>query len=222
MTLAQAQALYQQVLALKQSYETIAAQSPGVVQGVGTTGQALQSITDQASALRAQLAAGGYAEAADILSADDYADALAWAQANPSLGVAQQTAGGTGVQLSYGGSPAGGSGSAGGSASGAGSGSGSTAGSSGVLGSAMGFLTGLLGDLNGFVQTLLNPGQWFASLGQGIGSGEQAVGAGFSGGATSASSGVGTLWQALAWPAVILAGLYAVDRIAKASARRGR
>lgn len=218
MTLSQAQALYAEVLSLKQTYETLVAQNPGVVQGApGTVGQALQSITNQAASIRSQLAAGGYADAANVLLSDDYQNALAWAQQNPSLGTsagsgAASSGQGT-VPLSY--SNGGGTGSA--------STPQPTGGSSpGVLSSAMSFLSGLVSDLNGFVRILLNPGQWFASVGQGVSSAEVAVGQGFSGGATAASGGASTLWQALAWPAVILASLYAVDRIAKGKSRRAR
>lgn len=220
MTLAQAQALFSQVLSLKATYQELVAQNPGVAQGSsGTVGQALQSITDQADTVRQQLDAGGYGEAADILVSDDEQEAAAWAAANPDLGgpgssgttpgtvplTYTQTGGGSttgsgsGVQLSATGSPTSSS-----------SGSGSTWG--GIAKSFVAALGDLFGGISG---ALANPstygqelGSGVASVGTGFGSALSSAGQGLGSGASAAGSGASSgLSQAAPW---IIGGLVAI------------
>ena len=225
MSLAQAGSIFRQVLGLKQTYQAIVNQNPGVEQGSWATnseaGKALASIAAQAASLRAQLTAGGYAEAASVLASDDYSSAAAWAAANPDLGGEAPSGSGSATPVATSGSGAAGNGPTGSNnlqlaySTSGGGGSNATTGTSGILGTSLGFLNGIGSDVQGIIGALLHPGTYVANLGAGVQTAEADVGQGITTGGTAANAGLTSLWSALVWPFVIVASLIALDRISK-------
>lgn len=236
LTLAQAQQLFGQALALKSQYEQYLAANPSATEN----GQSpLLSWHQQATAIEGQLSAGGYGTAAEVLASDDYQTAVEWYAQNPYLGGAAPSAstGPQTVQLGYTTTGYGGptgqqtGQSTGASSSGASSSSTSTSSGSGT-GGVFGWLNRLLtGNSNqgllGSAGTAVGNAAGQA-LGQavgttldtalgGVGAGLGQVGTGLGVGASSfvnqtGNSLVGAVRQ-LFWPAVILGGIVVFGRV---------
>lgn len=202
MQLATAQGYFVRALANKQSYESYVAAHPGV-------GQEPNNILGQLNAANMQiewvLANSGYGAAAEVLASEDYASASAWSAANPGLGGAAYSSGATG--------------SSGGQVSLSATGTG-TSGIANVASTVYSLFSSVLNDLQSVIGVLLNPGGWFANLGSGVGAAETSVGQGFGSGATPVAAGVQSIWSALVWPVVIVAGVVALDAVSKGRRRR--
>lgn len=222
-----AQALYQQVLNLKNAYDAYAAQNPGADTLNNTY---LASLHQQAQAAEAQLSSAGYGTAAETLATGSYQTAYEWALQNPDLGASAATGA---VSLDYTG---GGSGYATGTptdptgyqtnAASSGTSTGGLFGwfnklltgnsNQGVLGAAGSAAGNAAGQALG--QTVGTAAQEaFAGAGLGIGQAGVSIGQGFGAGAASFANQAGAALvgavRQLFWPAVVLGGLVVFGRV---------